>query len=88
MVVKKETFSIEGMEKIRQYLDFYNKQNSPVDYEVLVDKFKAVRRTNDPVHFDNYKKYMEDNSSLITIRLYIGRSNSCDKILFSIQPKD
>lgn len=64
------------------HLAFYHSIGEAIDYEILIDDFKIVRRTNNPVYFDNYKLSLEKDTKEILIRLYTGQSNYCDKVLF------
>lgn len=82
MGIRKEKFSEEGIIRIKTHLLFYQEKSNPIDYEIEVDQFKAVRRTNDPEFFDYYKTFLDENTSEILIRLYCGKSNCCDKIIF------
>jgi hypothetical protein len=80
--IKKEKYSEERIEKIKKHLIFYQSIGEPIDYEILIDDFKIVRRTNNPAYFDNYKLSLEKDTKEILVRLYTGQSNNCDKVLF------
>ena len=80
--IKKEKYSDERIEKIKKHLIFYQSIGESIDYEILIDDFKIVRRTNNPAYFDNYKLSLEKDTKEILVRLYTGQSNYCDKVLF------
>ena len=88
MSIKKERFSEEKILKLKKHLEFYHEKGSPVDFEIMIDGFKTVRRTGDPSDFDIYKTSIEEDTKEMTVRLFTGKSNNCDKIIFYLKEEN
>lgn len=82
-IIRKEKYSPERVEKIHQYLQTYAEKGKPVEYEVLVDGFKAVRRTDDPEMFSMFESFVRADSESIEVLVYTGSSNYNDKYIFT-----
>jgi FtsZ-binding cell division protein ZapB len=75
MALVQEKFSQDLIEGIQQYLINSFEQNEPEDYEILVDKFKVVKRTKDIARFEQYENFVKPATKTVTIIIYEGSSN-------------
>ena len=69
-------------EKLIQYLRLYSEKGQPDEYEVLIDNFKAVRRTNDPENFLMFRNFVSEDTRAIQVLLFSGSSNNNQKRIF------
>lgn len=76
MELKREKFCEEKIEKLKKHLEFYHSKGKSIEYEIVVDNFKTVRRTNEPSHFDNYKLFLGRDTRELMVRLFTGKR--CD----------
>lgn len=79
----KEKYNPNSVDKIINYLQVYYDKGQPIDYEIIVDGFKAVRRTNDIAMFPMFENFVGANTKAIEILLYTGSSNNNDKYIFT-----
>ncbi|HSZ72474.1 MAG TPA: hypothetical protein VK750_07335 [Cytophagaceae bacterium] len=89
-IVAKQKYTQEKIDKLLDYLNLYKDKNQSIDYEILVDGFKAVRRTSDPEMFNIYDNFVTPESKVIEVLFYTGTSNNNDKYIFTLQeePKE
>lgn len=78
----REKYSAEKIEKLNEYLKRYHQLGQPIDYEILVDGFRAVRRTNDPEVFYQFDTFVNADTQNIEIVFYQGNSNNNERFLF------
>jgi hypothetical protein len=81
-MINREKYSPERIDRLQNYLKTYSQRGEPLDYEVIVDGFKAVRRTNDPELFQLYEEHVSHETQSISVLLYAGSSRNCDKSIF------
>jgi prefoldin subunit 5 len=74
--VSDERFSEDGMNRLYEYIKMNQDLGQPVDYEILIDGFPMVKRTNDPRLFEFYDKFITDKTKKIEILFYVGASNN------------
>lgn len=86
----KEKYNPNSVEKIVNYLQVYHDKGQPIEYEIIVDGFKSVRRTNDIAMFPMFEEFVGPGTKAIEILLYTGSSNNNDKYIFTFydEPKD
>ena len=86
----KEKYEQKKIDNLLQYLRLYNDKGQPIDYEILVDGFKAVRRTSDPDMFTMFENFVTADTRSIEILLFTGSSNNNEKRIFYFgeQPKE
>lgn len=86
----KEKYEQKKIDNLIQYLRLYNDKSQPIDYEILVDGFKAVRRTNDPDMFTMFENFVTADTRSIEVLLFTGSSNNNEKRIFYFgdQPKE
>jgi hypothetical protein len=82
MIRGKEKYSADKIEKLQQYLEAYAEKGQPIEYEILVDGFKAVRRTSDPEMFEMFERFVTADTKSVEIIFYQGSSRHSDKNLF------
>ncbi|HXU28772.1 MAG TPA: hypothetical protein VN698_16200 [Bacteroidia bacterium] len=69
-----EAYSPDKIENLKQYLESSKEQGEPEDFEIFVDTFKVVKRTNDTSRFENYSNYMRPETKSVSILIYDGTS--------------
>jgi FtsZ-binding cell division protein ZapB len=78
----KEKYEQAKIDKLVQYLRLYHQKGQPVDYEILVDGFKAVRRTSDPDMFSMFENFVTADTRSLEVLLFTGSSNNNEKRIF------
>src|SRR6187551_2180376 len=86
----KEKYEQKKIDNLIQYLRLYYDKGQPIDFEILVDGFKAVRRTNDPDMFTMFENFVTADTRSIEVLLFTGSSNNNEKRIsyFGDQPKE
>ena len=78
----KEKYEQKKIDNLLQYLRLYHEKGQPIDYEILVDGFKSVRRTSDPDMFTMFENFVTADTRSIEILLFTGSSNNNEKRIF------
>ncbi|MFZ6012304.1 MAG: hypothetical protein ACOYXT_18320 [Bacteroidota bacterium] len=78
----KEKYEQRKIDNLIQYLRLYQQKGQPIDYEILVDGFKAVRRTNDADMFTMFENFVTADTQSIEVLLFTGSSNNNEKRIF------
>lgn len=78
----KEKYEQKKIDNLLQYLRLYADKGQPIDYEILVDGFKAVRRTSDPDMFTMFENFVTADTRSIEVLLFTGSSNNNEKRIF------
>lgn len=78
----KEKYDPNKVERLAEHLRLYQEKGQPIDYEIVVDGFKVVRRTSDPGMFSMFENFVDANTKSMEILLYNGASNNNDKTIF------
>lgn len=78
----KEKYEQKKIDNLLQYLRLYEQKGQPIDYEILVDGFKAVRRTSDPDMFTMFENFVTADTRSIEVLLFTGTSNNNEKRIF------
>lgn len=81
-LISKQKYDPAKIEKLAGYLRIYHEKRQPIDYEILIDGLKAVRRTNDPEMFSTFENFIEADSKGLEILFYNGSSNVHEKRIF------
>lgn len=81
-LISKQKYDPAKIEKLAGYLRIYYEKGQPIDYEILIDGLKAVRRTNDPEMFSTFESFIEADSKGMEILFYNGSSNVHEKRIF------
>jgi len=78
----KEKYEQRKVDRLYDHLKLYHDKGRPIDFEIIVDDFKAIRRTNELDMFNAFESYVNAKTNIIEILLYAGSSNSYDKYTF------
>ena len=78
----KEKYEPRKIDNLVQYLRLYQDKGQPIDFEILVDGFKAVRRTSDPDMFAMFENFVTADTKSIEVLLFTGSSNNNEKRIF------
>src|SRR6185437_1554835 len=84
-IIAKEKFTDDRMRKLYDYLKANADFGEPVDYEILVDGFRAVRRTDDVNRFNLYENFVNPSTKGIEVLFYVGNSNNNEKHIFTFE---
>jgi hypothetical protein len=82
-ILSREKYSQQKIENLTDYLKTYEEMGDPIEYEIEVDGFKAVRRTNNPAMFSLFEKFVNGGTKAMEVTLYIGSSRNSDKHIFT-----
>ena len=80
-----EKYSQQKIDNLYHYLQSSKEQGEAEDYEIFVDAFKVVKRTNDLARFETYSNYIQAETKSITIVIYDGSSPRNTKHIFTIK---
>lgn len=80
-----EKYSEQKIDNLYHYLQSSKEQGEPEDYEIFVDAFKVVKRTNDLSRFESYSNYIQPETKSVTIVIYDGSSPRNTKHIFTIK---
>lgn len=62
----------DKIDSLRRYLQRESEKGRARDYEIIVDGFKVVSRTDDIEEFDDYEQEIQDSTRNVTILIYDG----------------
>ena len=87
MESKIKPFDERKMKLLHDYLKRSAADGKPRYYEIRIDDFRAVPRTNDASSFENYKDSLDESSRLVEVFIYNThpRSFNAEKHFFEIQ---
>lgn len=80
-----EKYSEQKIDNLYQFLQNSKEQGEPEDYEIFVDAFKVVKRTNDLSRFESYSNFIQPETKAVTIVIYDGTSPRNTKHIFAIK---
>lgn len=80
-----EKYSQQKIDNLYNYLQNSKDQSDPEDYEIFVDSFKVIKRTNDLDRFESYSNFIQPETKTITIVIYDGSSPRNTKHIFTIR---
>jgi hypothetical protein len=72
MPVIEERYDQNKIDSLKRYLKREADKGRARDYEIIVDGFKVVSRTNEVDEFDDYEDEIKDNTRNIAILIYDG----------------
>jgi hypothetical protein len=72
MPVIEERYDQNKIDGLKRYLKRESEKSRTKDYEIIVDGFKVVSRTDDVEEFDDYEEEIKDNTRNISILIYDG----------------
>lgn len=65
-----QPYTPEKLMKMKRILEKAKEKNLPRFYEIRVDGFKVVSRTNDPTEFDSHEEFVDDDTREVVVLLY------------------
>jgi hypothetical protein len=71
-----QPYSTEKILKLKRILDQAQQRGQPRYFEIFVDGFKVVQRTNDLLDFDTHEEFIDDDTSVVTVMLYSDHPTS------------
>jgi hypothetical protein len=80
-----EKYSEQKIDNLYNFLQNSKEQGEAEDYEIFVDAFKVVKRTNDLARFESYSNFIQPETKTITIVIYDGTSPRNTKHIFTIK---
>lgn len=80
-----EKYSEQKIDNLYNYLQNSKEQGEAEDYEIFVDAFKVVKRTNDLTRFESYSNFIQPETKAVTIVIYDGTSPRNTKHIFTIK---
>ena len=83
-LIAKEKYDQRKIDRLLDHLKIYFEKGRPIDFEIIVDGFKVVRRTSDIEMFGLYENYVDGDTKNIEFIFYSGTSNSNDKHIFHL----
>lgn len=81
-LIVKDKYDQRKIDRLLDHLKIYFEKGRPIDFEIIVDGFKVVRRTSDIDMFPLYENHVDGDTKNVEILLYSGTSNSNDKHIF------
>ncbi|WP_343635241.1 hypothetical protein [Fluviicola sp.] len=81
----RQPYKPEIIQRIFEQLCFLEKQGQSRDYEIRLDQFTVVPRTNLPGSFFNYEACIDEWTKEVSIWLYKGASRVADKYIFILK---
>ena len=70
---------------ITRYLKDNSLKGEPIDFEVWVDGYKAIRRTNDRKQFTTHERFINAATKTIEVHLFNGEIKNNDKQILVLQ---
>jgi hypothetical protein len=83
-LLSREKYDPVKIDKQLEYLKMYAEKGRAIDYEVVVDGFRAVRRTNNPDEFMDFQRFIGADTKAVEIVFYSGTSNNNDRCIFTL----
>lgn len=80
-----EKYSEQKIDNLYNFLQNSKEQGEAEDYEIFVDAFKVVKRTNDLARFESYSNFIQPETKAVTIVIYDGTSPRNTKHIFTIK---
>ena len=70
MAVTTERYDNDNIEKLKHFLEAMAKKEQPKFFEIHVDTFKVIPKTDNVEEFDHYEQYMDENTKKVKITIY------------------
>src|SRR5215831_18803893 len=92
-VVANEKYDQFKIERLKNFLEDMQAKGQARYYEIFVDNLKVVPKTDEVKEFDNYERYMDENTEKIRIVIYGSGASPrndqyCYTMLKSNQPRE
>jgi len=85
MSFKNQKYSEDKMNKHLEYLKMYEAEGESLDYEILIDGMKAIRRTNNTNRFPMFANFIQEDSQKVELFIFQGTSNHNDKYTYYLK---
>jgi len=82
-ILPQEKYSEDKIEKLHGFLQKNFERGEPIQYEILVDRLKVVKRTSNPDQFRDFQDFVDGNTKNIEVIFYQGSSMHYDKWMFT-----
>jgi hypothetical protein len=83
-LASKQKYEQGKIDKLAEYLRLYNQKGQAIDYEIIVDGLRVVRRTNDPEMFSAHEAFITGDTKSIEVLFYTGTSNNNERHIFTL----
>ncbi|SKC47278.1 cell division protein ZapB [Ohtaekwangia koreensis] len=83
-LIAKEKYDQRKVDRLGEHIRTYFEKGKPIEFEIVVDSFKVVRRTSDIDMFNMYESYVDGHTKCIEFILFAGSSNNNDKHIFML----
>src|SRR3989337_1429733 len=83
-LISKQKYDQAKIEKLAEYLRLYYQKDQPIDYEIIVDGLRVVRRTNDPDMFPLHEAFVTGDTKSIEVLFYSGTSPNNERHVFTL----
>jgi hypothetical protein len=83
--LRNEAYDHVKMEALYYNIVARSKTDKPQFYEIKVDDFTVIEKTNDPERFMDFSEYVTPTTKHITVLLYQPNSTTSDKLFFHLQ---
>ncbi|HXU26797.1 MAG TPA: hypothetical protein VN698_06160 [Bacteroidia bacterium] len=83
--IKHDNYETGKIRLLFQTIEHAFKTDNKQDYEISVDGYKVVPRTNDPERFNDYEEFVNADTENISVKMFKGNSASNDKFFFHIK---
>lgn len=82
-ILSKQKYDPVKVSKLAEVLRLHHEKGNAMDYEIILDGLKVVRRTNDPELFSLFENFIAADTKLLEIVIFPGASNNNEKHLFT-----
>lgn len=84
-ILSKQKYDPVKVSKLAEVLRLHHEKGNAMDYEIILDGLKVVRRTNNPELFSLFENFISADTRLLEVVFYPGTSNNNEKHLFTFQ---
>lgn len=85
MSIRSQKYSEEKIYKHLDYLKIYEREGEPLEYEILLDGTRAVRRTSNTNKFPLFENFLTDDTQKMEVIIYQGSSNHNDRYIYMLK---
>jgi hypothetical protein len=85
MSFRNQIYSADKMSRHLDYLKMYEEEGEPLDFEILIDGMRAIRRTNNSNRFSLYENFINEDTQKVELLIYQGSSNHNDKYTYYLK---
>lgn len=85
MSIRTQRYSEDKIYKHLDYLKMYEQEGEPLEFEILIDGMRAVRRTDNPNKFSLFENFINEDTQKVEVIIYQGTSNHNDKYIYTLK---